>query len=425
MSDGDDMVMLKKALCLRWLGRYDEAIAILKELDESPEALRELGLTYGMLGRYLEAIRCFKRAVEMGDEESRLYFEGYRKRMLEIISLPEISREITLMKAHAYAALGDRTKAMEILNQCLYTDCVHDPKFWFLMALLYLEDNRKVEAFTCYQTAKHIGLEKSYYSPELNDLENVVSKIKEVRFYEMLGLVPPKVTYLVPTYNRREYLKECIRSLLNQDFKEKYEIIVVIDGSNDGTFDMLRERFGPYIISVETEDSIKKILIPTGVIRVVNKPHSGVVFSRNLGLFKFLQSDSHYLSFQDDDDIALPWKTKVLYEHLEQHQDIGMVHAQAEFIDKDGNRIGIIGGRDGNSDELESNNFIHGATVMLRREVVEEVGLFDPRCVYGEDWNYWIRVSKLFKIKFLPNLVAQYRIHPNRMSEKLNFQNII
>ena len=112
----------------------------------------------------------------------------------------------------------------------------------------------------------------------------------------------PKISVLIPTYNRKHYLEDCINSVLIQTFQD-FEIIVRDDGSTDGTLEFLKQRYA-------TEISLGKLKIKT------NPKNLGESFTSKKLL---LNASGKYLTFLHSDDIYLQHALKYLYETAEEY----------------------------------------------------------------------------------------------------------
>src|SRR6266516_320914 len=189
----------------------------------------------------------------------------------------------------------------------------------------------------------------------------------------------PKVSVVIPTYNRVDLLRPAIVSVLNQTFQD-FEIIIVDDGCTDSTSDL---------VSAFNDARIKYIR------HEINKGGSA---ARNTGI---LNSKCEFIAFLDDDDEWLPEKLdmqiKVIEESLPR---VGGVYTSYIVVDRtDGTIIARkIPTKKGDlSTNLLVNNCI-GATssVLLRMRCFEDVGLFDEVLPSFQDYDSWIRISKKF-----------------------------
>ena len=124
----------------------------------------------------------------------------------------------------------------------------------------------------------------------------------------------PKISVIIPMYNRKHYIAQCIDSALNQTFKEDYEIIIRDDGSTDGSYDFVAENYSQQI----SEGKIK--------LRR-NKKNFGE-FPTSTRLFK--ESKGKYVMILHSDDMYLPHALEHLYEVAEQN-NADVVHAAYFF----------------------------------------------------------------------------------------------
>ena len=186
---------------------------------------------------------------------------------------------------------------------------------------------------------------------------------------------------IIPTYNRRDLLPRALDSVLAQT-RDVDEIIVVDDGSTDGTDDMLRTRYGDRV-------------------RYVWQPNAGVSAARNHGL---RLAQGRYLALLDSDDLWLPAKTELQVAFLEVHPDFGMVVCDVERIDGDYHHIDVLRRRDTVREDgwvlrwILHNPALVPASVLMRREVVDQLGGFDERLRTAEDLEFHLRVARHWKI---------------------------
>lgn len=206
----------------------------------------------------------------------------------------------------------------------------------------------------------------------------------------------PKVSVIIPTYNRRDYVQEAIDSVLAQTYTD-YEVIVVDDGSTDHTGEVLQARYGEGI-------------------RYKWQKNQGESQARNEGLSL---SQGEYVAFLDSDDLWLPHKLARQLSELTLHPDVDMVFSQAWMIDEQGCRVqnmaplgSSLSPADYRYDALCVQNGIVGpSTVIIRRRLLDEVGGFNTAIRFGEDWDLWIRVAAASCIHFIPEVLACIRRH--------------
>lgn len=214
----------------------------------------------------------------------------------------------------------------------------------------------------------------------------------------------PKVSVIIPTYNRTDFLKLTIESIMNQSFQD-FEIIVVDDGTPNEENLILCNKY----------HKVKYIKI---------KNSGGPAKPRNVGI---KESQGKYLAFVDDDDIWLPTKLEKQVEILEENPDFGLVHSCCEVIDKEGNLQGQIVGRPGTPEvkhgdvkmRMMGNWTVMMPTSFVRKEVINKVGFFNENMPAAlEDAEFWIRCSFETKFYYLDEPLVLYRIHSSNISRE-------
>ncbi len=208
----------------------------------------------------------------------------------------------------------------------------------------------------------------------------------------------PEVSVILPTYNRDWCLERSVESVLNQSFKE-FELIVVDDGSTDSTQEKLKAYSGVTILSFKT--------------------NSGVSASRNLGLEK---AQGKYVCFLDSDD---SWKSNKLekqWQFMENH-----LNAQACYTDEIWIRRGKRVNPKKKHQKYSGDIFRHSlplciispSSVMLRASVFKEIGFFDEDMLVCEDYDFWLRLTARYHVKFLETpLIFKYGGHADQLSQK-------
>lgn len=189
-----------------------------------------------------------------------------------------------------------------------------------------------------------------------------------------------KISVIIPTYNRVYTLKRAIDSVLNQSYKN-FELIIVDDGSNDET---------PNLIKSYTD----KLLY----IRV---QHKGPAYARNIGI---KISRYNYIAFLDSDD----WwnKNKLLsqLDYMAKHPTYAISHTQEVWY-----KNGKILNQKKRHRKYGGYIFerclplcaVGISTVIIKREVFEDVGYFDESLPACEDYDFWLRTSLKYNFLFL------------------------
>jgi len=206
----------------------------------------------------------------------------------------------------------------------------------------------------------------------------------------------PRVSVIIPTYNRKEYVQEAIDSVLAQTYTD-YEIIVIDDGSSDVTGEALRARYGDRI-------------------RYIWQENQGESAARNYGIGI---SQGEFVALLDSDDLWLPDKLAKQIDVLDRNPDKVLVFTASWKIDATGRRLEslpVCSNVDESQLTLESlclKNAMGYAvsTVLIRRHTLELVGRFDPTIRYGEDWDLWLKLRRQGEFISLNEPLACYRQH--------------
>ena len=206
--------------------------------------------------------------------------------------------------------------------------------------------------------------------------------------------VNPLISVIIPAFNHEEFIGEALDSVLDQTYRN-LEVIVVDDGSTDNTKEVLKRY----------EEEIKYIY----------QQNRGVSSARNRGI---AISRGEFIAFLDADDIWLPEKLEVQLNLMEGEGSIGLVGCGRYGMDYSGNTMeGLLGKNYSNHVEflnqlLIGNIFRGGSTgAFVKKECFEKVGLFDESMRFGEDWDMWIRIAKLYKVRFVDKPMVKVRQH--------------
>jgi glycosyltransferase involved in cell wall biosynthesis len=207
----------------------------------------------------------------------------------------------------------------------------------------------------------------------------------------------PKVSVIIPTYNRVEALGRAIKSVLAQNFQD-FEIIVIDDAP---------QGYAQEVIASFDDQRIKYIR------HDVNK---GDGASRNTGI---LNSRGDYLAFLDDDDEWLPNKLQMQIDVLTNSPaKVGGVYTGTQIVDGAIGKILRTYIPKGGVSSFEEICTISIATssVMLKRECFEKVGLFDEAIPYCSDYDMWVRISKEFELACIKEPLVKYSAVGNKIS---------
>lgn len=209
----------------------------------------------------------------------------------------------------------------------------------------------------------------------------------------------PLVSVVIPTYNRAHLIREALESVFSQTFKD-YEVILIDDGSTDGTEALIQEHYA-------------------GRLRYVKQKNAGISGARNRGI---ALAKGKYVAFLDSDDRWLAEKLQKQFNYMETHPKTGLLCTKLIRYEIGGSgktEICPAGFPKHFSELLEGPNFIPTTTTMVRRECFEKTGVFDPALQVAEDWDLWIRIGKVYEMHCLDDVLAEHRDHPQKTTRDL------
>lgn len=209
----------------------------------------------------------------------------------------------------------------------------------------------------------------------------------------------PRVSVVIPTRNRRDLLISALTSVLRQTFQD-FEIIVVDDCSEDDPQKIVKEMDNSKIRCISHE---------------VQK---GEAVARNTGI---KNARGELIAFLDDDDEWFPEKLALQVELLEKSGNhVGGVYTGYWVVNLENKEplLQIIPEKRGDiyKSLLRDNVIGTPSTVMLRKQVIERIGLFDDNLAYYVDYDFFIRISKHYNFENIKLPLAIYHIHQDMLS---------
>lgn len=213
----------------------------------------------------------------------------------------------------------------------------------------------------------------------------------------------PLVSVVIATYNMGQYLREAIRSVLNQSVQD-VEVIVVDDGSTDATADVMRE------FSSDTR------------VSYIYQENAGQTVAKNNGLSR---CRGDFIGFCDGDDAWLPGRLDLQLAAFAQDAEVGVVYGALEQMDQNGVTLHPPEERTQHEGRLSgwitgplfADNFVPFGTALVRRECFETLGCFDEELRMGIDWDLWLRFSMRYKFAYLRQPILRYRVWSGQMSK--------
>lgn len=210
-----------------------------------------------------------------------------------------------------------------------------------------------------------------------------------------MNYIKPTVSVIIPTYNRAHLLRRAMQSVLDQSYKD-LEIIIVDDASNDMT--------QKFVSSIGDER----------VIYFRHESNKGGSAARNTGI---QNAHGQYICFLDDDDIWLPEKVEMQILKFEELPDtVGVVYCGCNIISgKNGKVIDKVFPQFRGNVFLEFlySCFIFSPTVMVKKKFLGKTDGFDKTLESSQDWDMWLRLSKICNFDFVDSILANYYIHTN------------
>jgi glycosyltransferase involved in cell wall biosynthesis len=217
-----------------------------------------------------------------------------------------------------------------------------------------------------------------------------------------------KVSVVIPTFNRGYIIKEALRNIDLQTWKD-FEVIVIDDGSTDNT-----------------EEILRKVPSSNSRVRYVrHETNRGVSAARNTGI---LSSNGEYIAFLDSDDRWVSTKLEEqmrVFHHSPNH--IGLVHTAYRVHQPNGRMYPRFPRFEGNVfRQLLGRSSILCSSVIVPRSVFDEVGLFDERMMIAQDYDMWLRITREYLVRFVPLLLVDYyttyddRLSLNRRREAID-----
>ena len=230
---------------------------------------------------------------------------------------------------------------------------------------------------------------------------------------------PPQISIVIPAFNAETYFASTLDSVLVQTVTA-WELVIVDDGSSDRT-----AQIAAHYAARDPR------------IRLVSQANQGVSAARNFG-FSISSPAAEFLIFLDADDVWEPHALALLCQTLSAHPEAPAAYGLARYIGKNGEpiepdiceghqqfRLGLENGRvivwpperpTTFAVEAVMERVMTCGTVLMRREAFSNAGQFDPDLRMWEDWDFWLRLTRLGGLIFADTLILGYRRHDANVS---------
>jgi glycosyltransferase involved in cell wall biosynthesis len=207
---------------------------------------------------------------------------------------------------------------------------------------------------------------------------------------------PKTVSVIIPTYNRAWAIREAIDSVLTQTYAD-FELLVVDDGSTDDTSPNLLE-YG-------------------NRITVISQSNQGVSSARNRGI---REASGNLIAFLDSDDRWLPEKLARQVEFFESHPEALICQTEEIWIRK-GVRVNPKNRHKKPSGSIFEPSLhlclVSPSAVMMKRELFDQVGLFDETLPACEDYDLWLRIACRYPVYLIDaKLILKTGGHSDQLS---------
>ena len=208
-----------------------------------------------------------------------------------------------------------------------------------------------------------------------------------------------EIAVIIPTYNRCDLLKRAINSVIKQTITPK-EIIIVDNGSTDQTYQMVSSLFPEINYFIEKK--------------------RGVSAARNKGI---LESKSKWIAFLDSDDAWKPIKLEKQMEYSVFNKDKYRIIHTDETWYRNKKFLNQLKKHKKSGGNIFKNSLqlccISPSSVVLKKQIFDDYGLFDENLEVCEDYDMWIRITAKEEVGFLDiPLVLKYGGHSDQLSKK-------
>jgi glycosyltransferase involved in cell wall biosynthesis len=202
----------------------------------------------------------------------------------------------------------------------------------------------------------------------------------------------PHVSIIIPVYNSQSFIAQALESIRVQTFHD-WEVLLIDDGSTDGTLAAAQSTGVPF--------------------RHFIQPHKGPGAARNRGV---RESQGQWIAFLDADDSWLPNKLQLQLEKTAQDSSVGGVYTDAWLIEN-GRRLErksdqvIFPSGDIAEAVLLDPRIICTSTLLVRRDIWDQIGPFDEGSPISEDWEWFVRLACRTRLEVVHEPVVHYRLH--------------
>lgn len=215
----------------------------------------------------------------------------------------------------------------------------------------------------------------------------------------------PMVSVRIPAYNHEKYIHACISSILHQTFQD-FEIVIVDDGSTDGTVDVIRQFTDPRIkLEVLARNGGMNVAVEHCMRRCTGQ----------------------YIANMCSDDIWVPDKLEKQVAYLQQHPDVDAVFTRVLFVGENGEELSAANYPNARIFDCQNRepqqwlrhffyhcNCLCNPSVLIRRQVYEEYHYQDKRFLSLSDFDLWVKLSFSHRLWILDEKLTCFRIREHQ-----------
>ncbi|MBA3073611.1 MAG: glycosyltransferase [Anaerolineae bacterium] len=209
----------------------------------------------------------------------------------------------------------------------------------------------------------------------------------------------PKISIIVPTLNQARFIDETIQSILTQNYPN-LELIVLDGGSTDGTHEILKRY--------------------TDSLTWISEPDEGQVDAINKGL-KMVTGE--VVAYLNSDDVYMPNTLLTVGQYFFEHPDCQILTGKCININENGieTRAFIKHYKNfwlklGIDSCLTVMDYVSQPSTFWRTGLIQSIGLFNDQFRNAMDYDYWLRVTKQHKLKFINQYLSKFRIYPTSIT---------
>lgn len=214
----------------------------------------------------------------------------------------------------------------------------------------------------------------------------------------------PDISVVIGIYNAERYLRDSLDSILAQE-GVAFELIVVDDGSNDATPELLRD-----------------YALRDGRLRVITQPNAGLTRALIAGC---AAAQGRYIARQDADDLSMPGRLLAQQRMLDADDTLAFVSCWSEVMGPEGEPL-LLYRRPAGTEAATRQLMVdrigppgHGS-VMMRRAAYEQVGGYREKFYFAQDSDLWLRLAQVGKLDYVQRVLYRYRIAADSISGRLH-----